>query len=64
MDLTATMTVEITAISLRTVNTIYLKIRQRLAEACEPAAPLNGAFEMDESDFGAHRVRGRIGHSV
>ena len=64
MDLTATVTAEMTGISLRSVNTIYLKIRQRLAEACELASPLNGAVEVDESYFGAHRVRGRRGRGA
>ena len=47
MDLTATVTAEMTGISLRSVNTIYLKIRERMAEACEQAFPLNGALEVD-----------------
>ena len=64
MDLTATVTAEMTGISLRSVNTIYLKIRQRLAEACEQASPLNGSVEVDESYFGAHRVRGRRGRGA
>lgn len=64
MDLTATATAEMTGISLRSVKTIYLKIRQRLAEACELASPLNGAVEVDESYFGAHRVRGRRGRGA
>lgn len=64
MDLTATVTAEMTGISLLSVNTIYLKIRQRLAEACEQASPLNGSVEVDESYFGAHRVRGRQGRGA
>ncbi len=64
MDLTATVTAEITGILLRSVNTVYLKIRQRLAEACELASPLNGAVEVDESYFGAHRARGRRGRGA
>lgn len=39
MDLAAIVTAKITGISLRSVNTICLRIRQRLAEACEQASP-------------------------
>ena len=63
-DLTATTASEFTGISLRSVNTIYLKIRQRLAELCELASPLKGAVEMDESFFGAQRVRGKRGRGA
>lgn len=51
MDLTATVTAEMTGISFRSVKTICLKIRQRLAEVCELASPLNGAVEVDELYF-------------
>ena len=61
MDLTTTVTAEMLCISLCFVNMIYLKIRQRLAEACEHASPLNGSVEVDEFYFGVHRVRGRRG---
>jgi transposase-like protein len=46
------------------VNTIYLKIRQRLAQSCEQDSPLQGAVEVDESYFGAHRARGKRGRGA
>lgn len=58
LDFTASSTAELIGISVRSVNTIYLKIRQRLAESCEQNSPLQGAVEVDESYFGAQRVRG------
>ena len=64
MDLTATNTAELTGISVRSVNSIYLKLRRRLAESCELASPLQGAVEVDESYFGAHRVRGKRGRGA
>lgn len=64
MDFTATDTAELTAISVRSVNTIFLKMCQRIAEACELASPLQGAVEVDESYFGAHRVRGKRGRGA
>jgi len=64
LDFTASSTAELIGISVRSVNTIYLKIRQRLAESCEQSSPLQGAVEVDESYFGAHRVRGKRGRGA
>ena len=64
MDLTATNTAELTGISVRTVNSIYLKIRRRIAAVCEQHSPLQGAVEVDESYFGARRVRGKRGRGA
>lgn len=55
LDFTATSTAELIGISVRSVNTIYLKIRKRIAESCALESPLQGAVEVDESYFGAHR---------
>ena len=59
LDFTATSTAQLTDISVQSVNTIYLKIRQRIAQCCELESPFQGAVEVDESYFGAQRVRGR-----
>lgn len=64
MDLTVTVTTEMTGISFRSGNTFYLKICQRLSEACEQASLLNGADDVSKSYFGAHRVRGRRGRGA
>jgi hypothetical protein len=64
MDLTVTVTTEMTDISFRSGNTFYLKICQRLSEACEQASLLNGADDVSKSYFGAHRVRGRRGRGA
>ena len=64
MDFTATDTAEMIGVSVRSVNSIYLKIRCRLAESCESASPLQGAVEVDESYFGARRVRGKRGRGA
>jgi transposase len=63
-DFTATSTAELTSISVRSVNTIYLKIRRRLAEHCEQSSPLQGAVEVDESYFGAQRIRDKRGQGA
>ena len=64
LDFTATSTAALIGISVRSVNSIYLKIRQRMAEACEMATPLKDAVEVDESYFGARRVRGKRGRGA
>lgn len=55
-DLTASDTARLTGISLRSVNTIFLKTRQRIAENCEQQSPVEGVVEVDESYFGARRI--------
>lgn len=49
MDFTATDTVQLTGIDVRSVNPIYLKIQKRLAEPCEQSSPLAGTVVVDES---------------
>ena len=63
MDFTATDTAEMTGVSVRSVNNIYLKLRARLAES-NSFSPLQGAVEVDESYFGARRVRGKRGRGA
>ena len=64
LDLTASNTAEFTSVSVRSINPIFLKIRQRIAESCESNSPLQGAVEVDESYFGAQRVRGKRGRGA
>src|SRR5260370_2091873 len=64
LDLTATQTAAITGISVRSVNTIFLRMRRRMAEACERNSPFQGEVEADESYFGPRRVRGRRGRGA
>lgn len=43
----------------QTINKFYKAIRQRIAELCEAESLFtNGEIELDESYFGARRVRG------
>lgn len=59
-DLCATDTAALTGLTTKTVNSIYLKIRVRIAQACERESPFTcGEVEVDESYFGARRVRGK-----
>ena len=64
MDLTATDCAELCGLSLRSVNTIYLRIRARMAEHCEAISPFAGELEADESYFGPRPVRGLRGRGA
>ena len=64
LDLTASDTARLTGISVRSINNLYLKLRVRLAQLAEHNAPLSGIVEMDESYFGAKRIRGKRGRGA
>ena len=64
MDLTATDCAQLSGISVRSINSIYLRVRRRLAEYCEQVSPLGGELEADESYFGPRRVRGLRGRGA
>ena len=64
LDLTATQTAKMTGISVRSVNQIFLRLRERLAIECRRHSPFSGDLEADESYFGARRVRGRRGRGA
>jgi transposase len=56
---------EFTQLNRSTINNIYNKLRERIAEICEAETPFsNGEVELDESFFGARRVRGKIGRGA
>ena len=65
LDLTASDTAQLTRLSVRSTNAIFLKIRRRLAEACQREAFIRGGeVEVDESYFGPRRVRGKRGRGA
>lgn len=64
LDLTANRTAELTGLTHKTVNQIYLKIRQRLVEESQRQSPFCGEVEVDESYFGARRVKGKRGRGA
>lgn len=65
LDIEAKKVAEITRISRPTINKIFDKIRERIAEDCEENSPLGeGEIELDESYFGAKRVRGKRGRGA
>lgn len=65
LDLCASDAAQLTCISHRRVITIFGKIRHRISEECERQSPFsNGEVEVDESYFGARRVRGKRGRGA
>ncbi|MCG8427761.1 MAG: IS1595 family transposase [Chromatiales bacterium] len=64
MDFTATDSAELTGLSIRSVNDIFLKIRRRIAAYCEEQSPYSGEIELDESYFSPRRVRGKRGRGA
>ena len=64
LDLTASKTAEVVAVTRPSISRIFIKIRQRIALECERASPFSGTVEVDESYFGAKRVRGKRGRGA
>ena len=63
-DFTASDTAELTGISVRSINSIFLKLRKRIAQECEKQSPFQGVVELDESYFGPRRIRGKRGRGA
>ena len=65
LDLTAQKTALLTNLTRKSVGEIYLKIRHRIAQECQRASPFGTCeIEVDESYFGARRVRGKRGRGA
>ena len=62
-DYTAKVTADLVGISRNTVNRVFDLIRQRISLFKE-GLPFNGEVEVDESYFGARRVRGKRGRGA
>ncbi len=63
-DLQATQIANLTGISRVSINKILKKIRQRIAAYCETESPFMGEVEVDESYFGARRIKGKRGRGA
>jgi transposase-like protein len=64
LDLTATQVAALSALNRNTVNRYLTLIRQAVAAHCERESPFSGDVELDESYFGARRVRGKRGRGA
>jgi transposase-like protein len=63
-DETASRTAKYTGISRNTINQIFYKLCIRIAHISLSSTPELGEFEVDESYFGARRVRGKRGRGA
>ncbi|MCB1073854.1 MAG: IS1595 family transposase [Chlamydiia bacterium] len=65
VDITASKTAELLNINRNTINRYFLLFRQKIAEALQVASRnFSGEIELDESYFGAKRVRGKRGRGA
>jgi len=64
LDLTAVQTAEMTTVNRKTIDRIYQLMRTRLVECCAQESPIVGEVEIDESYFGARRVKGKRGRGA
>jgi len=64
VDLEADQTAAISGLSRNTINKYYKAFRERIVSICESNSPLKGEIEVDESYFGARRVKGKRGRGA
>lgn len=64
LDLTASQIALLTGLNRNTVNRYVRVIRARIAEFCETQSPFGGEVEVDESYFGARRIKGKRGRGA
>jgi len=58
-DLLASKLAALSDVSRPTINQRFFKLRTRIAQLCDASSPFSGKVEVDESSFGARRVRGK-----
>ena len=65
LDLPATKVAKITNLNVRTIQRIYTLLRKRILKiTLEEAREFDGSIEVDESYFGAKRIRGKRGRGA
>ena len=64
LDLDAIQISELSHLNRNTVNRYLKAIRNRIAQFCEVESPVKGEVEIDESYFGAKRVKGKRGRGA
>ena len=64
LDLDAVQISELSHLNRNTINHYLAAMRNRIAEFCELESPLKGEVEIDESYFGAKRVKGKRGRGA
>lgn len=63
-DLDASQIACLTGLSRNSINRYLKAIRQRLVEYCDAQSPFSGEVEVDESFFGARRIKGKRGRGA
>ena len=63
-DLSATQIANLTKLNRNTINRYLMLFRERIVNICLETSPLSGEIEVDESYFGATRVRGKRGRGA
>ncbi len=64
VDLDASQIAEVTSLNPNTINRYLAAFRERIAQYWEAESPVSGEVEVDESYFGARRVRGIRGRGA
>jgi len=64
VDLNATQIAQVTGLNRNTVNRLLHGLRERIMAECQAGSPVRGEVEVDESYFGARRVRGKRGRGA
>ena len=64
LDIEATKVAQLTGLNRNTVNKYLLLVRKRIAEECEMESPISGDIEVDESFFGARRIKRKRGRGA
>jgi len=64
LDLDASQITKISKLNRNTTNRYLTEIRKRITEYCERKSPFYGEVEIDESYFGARRIKGKRGRGA
>lgn len=64
VDLNALQIAELAGVNRNTANRYIAAFRERIAHCCEAESPVKGDVEVDESSFGARRVKGVRGRGA
>ena len=64
LDLEAVKVAKLSNISKKTIDKIFKQLRILMLHECEKIAKFQGEIEIDESYFGAKRVRGKRGRGA
>ncbi len=64
LDIEATNIANITKLNRNTINHYLQLFRERIVELCNKTSPFAGEIEIDESYFGARRIKGKRGRGA